>query len=648
MELGKIFEANIEALEKYHPASYQRLEPEITKFRQNPETDGNRSVKIVKAGEVFNLHYEQKEPLRRYLCHAEDPMAEARQCLKDAKLEMPQMVFFFGLGLGYALQIFMKNRPDKNFSVAVIEPDTWVFLSALRLSDFTEFLSASGSMVMVGLQTTELLHPLMALSARFTTVSRFVNIVALPKELQSHAEYFKAAAELIMKSRDHSVFAGGNSIEDSFIGYQNILGNIRRAVGNTGITPYTGIVPPGKTILSIAAGPSLDDHWDHIKAWYGKVPIICCDVLLKPMLARGIVPDIVTAVERTEVVTSFFQDVPLPKRPMLVGPLLLRPETFAAFQGDAAMYCPPTQVSSGIGLDFLGLFFPGSSAGNLNVSFACHMGFQNIIMVGQNLAFGLGSNRTHVIGTPLQFQDIPLTDEEIAKRSTGLRVKTQDGLDLVPTTPFWNQFREQMEALISTAPGSNFINTAPKGAHIAGTKLMSFEDAMKEYASEPFDFYEHRQKLVAPIDSETRASRESDVLEAVRGARERLMHWLDEAQRVMKKLERWKSEIEDRENRKRPVSLHYLDDAIEDVLRIKVQAVNEDRLFYAGAITVLLPAHLAFERELNAMPGHYRDNYLLKRDFLLKHANYFGMWARWIPKLIDVLGTHGESQTSVA
>ena len=116
---------------------------------------------------------------------------------------------------------------------------------------------------------------------------------------------------------------------------------------------------------------------------------------------------------------------------------------------------------------------------------------------------------------------------------------------------------------------------------------------------------------------------------------ERVLHWQGVTDKLLKKIEGWEKEITTRETLGRKVSLHYLDDAIDEILKVKVKAVNEDLDFYSGFIGLIGPAHMAFETEINAMPAHYETNYELKRDFLLRHKQYFQIWLKWMPRALQ-------------
>jgi hypothetical protein len=640
-----LFDSNIAALERHHPDCYAFIKDQIAQFRENPLTDGNLSVDFrpCRNGEL-NLYYHRREPKIQGLLYGEDPSRETIDLLKSSHLDMPQLVFFFGFGLGYAVQRFLAAKHPKNFANVIVEPDTWVFLKALQAHDFTEAFESRKLSLWVGYSKEKACGSALSTLMTHIAVSTFLKIVAHPASLRIHAEYFQKLSEQILNARNVSVISGGNSVEDSFIGAQNIIDNIEIAHQSSGMLPYRDLLL-GKTILSVASGPSTDEHWEWIKKCYGKIPIIVCDSSLKVMLSKGIEPDFVTAIERVDIVTGFFKGVKIPERSALVGPLLLLRESIEAYEGEKVLYCPTANIGYTAGVDYLGQFFPGSSAGNLNLAFAAFLGCKNIIMVGHNLAFDPDKRVSHIKGTFDVRQETPYTEAELKALSAGFKFKSQDNSIEVYSQPFWNQFKSQIEGLISHFPEKRFINVAAKGAKIVGAEFMSFEKAYEEFSNDVSDVLELKKQKVRAPSAEEIQTRHQESKQRIDSALEQINFWLKEAEKLLEKFAKWREEIEQKESRGRKVSLHYLDDALEDVLRVKVKAVNEDSTFYSSSLSILTPAHLAFERGINAMPGEYKDNYELKRDFLLRHEQYFKIWIKWLPKIRDNFARYSSTRS---
>ena len=629
------FEKNIAVLKEFRPHVFEKLESEINQLRESPH--GNETERLVffaDENKNLNLLYENKDSNFRTALHSSNPQDEVKQIITQAKLDYHQIVFFFGQGLGHLLRHFADNRPTTNSAMVLIEPNTQIFLRSLFVYDWGDLFKENRFFLILENDHETARRQIGSVFSELTTVSRNLKILANPGSLKITPQFFHEIGKEILESRDLTTILVGNSIEDSFIGFENVMDNIGFAIQNSGIGPLKDKFS-GKTIVSVAAGPSVEENWETIKAIQGKIPIVTCDVLLRPMLERGIVPDLVCAIERVPIVTEFFRGVPCPEQSMLVGPLLLLKETFDAYQGPKIAYCPVVQSSAGLGLDFLHAMNPGSSAGNVNLAIAAFLGFKNIIMVGHNLAYGLESRTSHFRGTGYIDRETPLSEEELIKKSGGEKVVTQDGKDEVYTSLFWQTFRAQIEGLISFKSDRRWINTAPKGAKIAGAELLSLNEALGEIKPQPISFFEERKKWIGPISAEVQTERKTSILENLTASEERMSFWLKESEKILKKLTHWKEKIEAKEKSGKKLSIEYLDKALDEVLNIKVKAVNEDPVFNNAVISIISPAHITFERMINIMPNDYTDNYSLKRDVLLEHIKYFSIWNRWIPKILS-------------
>ncbi|MCY0464271.1 DUF115 domain-containing protein, partial [Klebsiella pneumoniae] len=82
----------------------------------------------------------------------------------------------------------------------------------------------------------------------------------------------------------------------------------------------------------------------------------------------------------------YFKRVPDHSNTVLIGCALLMNHAFNAWKGRTAIFMPTPAYGPALLPLHLGRIRAGHSAGNLNVAAASEMGFQNIILVGHDLA----------------------------------------------------------------------------------------------------------------------------------------------------------------------------------------------------------------------------------------------------------------------
>ncbi len=645
--LSATLQKNLEKLSECHPKLFEQLQPELQRFdRFQHGSDGEFFIWDDKGDIPQNFLYVNENTKTKVPYHQGEGWAEAREVLRNVDLKYPSVAVFFGIGLGFVFKEFMRNRPYANFVACVVENNPQIFLRALCVQDFSEHFLDPTVFWVIERNQAKVKNEFAKFFAANTTVDRNIRILATPMALNIEGSFYSQAAQDIMQTRDLTVLSAGNSIPDQMMGYQNVVDNIPHLVHLQGIKPIYDQFP-GRTAISIAAGPSLNEHFDLLRELQGRFPLIACESSLKPLQAHGIEPDFLTAIERDDYVPKFFRNMKFHPRTCLVGPALLKRDCFELFDQDQIVYTPTQAWMGSLGLDFLGSFGTGSSAGNLNLSIAYAMGMKNIIMVGHNLAYGFGTNETHVRGTIDPDRERGRQAQELQAESHGLMSLTQDGLDQVPTKLEWQYYRSQMEMFAADRAGDiNLINTAAKGARIEGTTYMPFKEAIEKYCTKPFDIYPLRKKLTQKVSPDIAAERLHNCKIKIAENLEHMSFWLKKSHSICKKIDSWRKTIIETENKGGKVDLEFFDKGIDEVLALKVKAVNQDWHFYGLGINLMLPGHMAFERMINQIRAEHTNDYDLKRDFLLKHRDYFHIWNQTIPEITEKLEEFLSNQES--
>lgn len=637
--MNDIFELNLKALESSPNATHllERLKDSIEKFRANP--DGSPEDKILKIVDgslgTKNLVYVRQNPPFQSMYYNPDGISEAHNVIRGVDMKYPQIVFIFGMGLGYMLEAFMSIKTRETWGIFVIEKDPDLFVRAMAANDLREYFKNESIIWSIGDEIEALKAKLVAFFEMYSTVNRSIKILASPSALRTENEYYGDAAKAIIPSRDQATIWAGNSVEDNFVGFRNTCDNLDFLSQNPGIYSLKDKFK-GKICFSVAAGPSLNEAWDILKTYQGRIPIIACDTLVKPMNDRGIYPDFFTALERDPIVADFFRGQPINERTTLLAPSLLLPESWKCFEGRKLSYCATPPYSVNLDLLHLGAVSPGSSAGNLNIAMASWMGFETVIMIGHNLAFAHGTFESHVKGTIDKNREAHRSEEEMRKMATGGKVPTQDGESEVYTIMEYTLFKRQIEGAIASAPQMTFINTAAKGQKIQGAKYMPLAKAVEQYYKEDFDLYPELLKALESHTQEMADRRIHRSFKRLEKTIEAIESFEKKSTEMHEKLVTWRQEIEQAEAGGEKFSLVQLNKRLDEVLSLKVAGVNEDAAFSAGFIGVISPVHIVFERSINDLLGKHTNDYDLKKDFLLQHEKYFTIWNKWLPRIKEV------------
>lgn len=250
---------------------------------------------------------------------------------------------------------------------------------------------------------------------------------------------------------------------------------------------------PGVPAVLVAAGPSLDAALPDLAAHRHSVVLIAVDTALRPLLSAGLEPDIVVAVDPSDVNASHLVDLPACPRTWLVGEGSLDPVAFGAFEGRTCVFRVadhhPWPWLRTIGLDRHPLRAWGSV---LTTAFdlALQMGCDPIVFVGADLAFTGG--KPYARGTTFE-------EEWRRARAWGDSLETswaqrvaawpesyEPGVDgtRVRTAPHLCAFRDWIAAEAAQAPGRTIVNATGAGILTgAAVKQAPLSDALRGRAA---------------------------------------------------------------------------------------------------------------------------------------------------------------------
>ncbi|MBP0726737.1 motility associated factor glycosyltransferase family protein [Bacillus sp. RG28] len=273
----------------------------------------------------------------------------------------------------------------------------------------------------------------------------------------------------------------GNSIEDSLTGFKHNMRNIKQLARSKNVASLKGAFKDLPAIV-VAAGPSLNKNISYLKTVKDKAIIIAVDTISSRLLEEGIVPDFICSIEREkDTYTYFYENKNYPKETTLVGPLLLYPKIFDEFKGDLII---PMRKNVGeylwlqetLNLRDDNTISIGLSCAHVAFGFAEHIGASPIILVGQDLAFGVSKEESHAGGTI--YDDKNFTNDVFSKINE-LKVDGYYGKE-VTSTDIWINFRKWFEKEILDKK-LFVINSTEGGAKIANTIQKDLKDVIEEY-----------------------------------------------------------------------------------------------------------------------------------------------------------------------
>ncbi len=468
----KIFEKNLKAMDKWYPdfadmIRREEYEMDDTKVWIQKSLDGEIIFRIEVNGRKLYLGGRR---------NAKEPVEMWRERLGAIHKYAP--VFLFGIGSGAYLKSMIHNSP-KEANVVVYEPSMTIFLNVLKEIDLSEEIQDRPiAFIVEGLNDVEFI-PVVKGILTLETLEFLVEEVH-PNYKVAFPDSLKEKAEQLLK------YAG-----DFFVGFhtrrllqehaaQNVLYNLPYVAEGYHTMQLAKVIPNQGAAVLVSAGPSLDKNIEELKRAKNHLFILAVDTAVKPLLKKGIIPDVFITLDGRKPLDLLDGAECLP----VVSNTVARYELLDRQKGKKIFFFDGYQMPFDL-YACNGKIFPkvaiGGSVACSGFSLLYKMGFETVILVGQDLAYT--DNRSHADGT---FKEkMPQEDTENMIRVKG------NYQDSVPTLTNLKIYLEWFVSYIEGAKKQGkfrVINATEGGAYIEGTELMTLKNALDECMGAEIDF----------------------------------------------------------------------------------------------------------------------------------------------------------------
>ncbi|ELR6561977.1 motility associated factor glycosyltransferase family protein [Campylobacter coli] len=227
--------------------------------------------------------------------------------------------------------------------------------------------------------------------------------------------------------------------------------------------------------IVVSAGPSLTKQLPLLKAYQDKAVIFCADGALSMLEKEGIVPDYVTNLDYSDWPIKFFQNKENLKQSIIALECATHPNVVRSLNAENCMIVLRNKaLYQRFNLNDFGYIDTGTHVSHFSYTLALALGFKNIIMIGQDLAFDEEGN-SHSKGFSY--------GEQFSGEKTVPTLKTQAyaGKGEVLTHITWNDYRIKLEYLFAcNDQKAKFYNATEGGARINFTEELSFKECCEK------------------------------------------------------------------------------------------------------------------------------------------------------------------------
>ncbi|EAI1258348.1 DUF115 domain-containing protein [Campylobacter coli] len=388
----------------------------------------------------------------------------------------PRYPFICIYGTGNALLI--KNLAKHYKHLFVFESEIELFILALSTIDLSEELKVY-KIVLFDCVAKDL-EIQIAMIFDQQSILEYLSLYEMFISSHYYLKYYEASIlfvnELCIKSASVAIRNADITCFLPLLTHGQFLQNIPSMLESI---PFQRILSQRKNkfdnAIVVSAGPSLAKQLSLLKAYQDKAVIFCADGALSMLEKEGIIPDYVTNLDFTDLAMKFFQNKENLKQSIIALECATHPNIVHSLKAENCMIVLRNKaLYQRFNLNDFGYIDTGTHVSHFSYTLALALGFKNIIMIGQDLAFDEEGN-SHSKG--FDFGEKFSGEENIDK----LKVPAYGGKGEVLTHITWNDYRIKLEYLFAcNEQKAKFYNATEGGARINFTEELSFKECCEK------------------------------------------------------------------------------------------------------------------------------------------------------------------------
>ncbi|EOI2121210.1 motility associated factor glycosyltransferase family protein [Campylobacter jejuni] len=388
----------------------------------------------------------------------------------------PRYPFICIYGTGNALLI--KNLAKHYKHLFVFESEIELFILALSTIDLSEELKVY-KIVLFDCVAKDL-EIQIAMIFDQQSILEYLSLYEMFISSHYYLKYYEASIlfvnELCIKSASVAIRNADITCFLPLLTHGQFLQNIPSMLESI---PFQRILSQRKNkfdnAIVVSAGPSLAKQLSLLKAYQDKAVIFCADGALSMLEKEGIIPDYVTNLDFTDLAMKFFQNKENLKQSIIALECATHPNIVRSLNAENCMIVLRNKaLYQRFNLNDFGYIDTGTHVSHFSYTLALALGFKNIIMIGQDLAFDKEGN-SHSKG--FDFGEKFSGEENIDK----LKVPAYGGKGEVLTHITWNDYRIKLEYLFAcNEQKAKFYNATEGGARINFTEELSFKECCEK------------------------------------------------------------------------------------------------------------------------------------------------------------------------
>lgn len=430
----------------------------------------------------------------KFLHSKYEPIREAQRWAASQTPPPGSVVLILGWGMGYHVLEWIKTHGARVEAVIVFEPEPELFKTSLFCTDLRPLAQAKRLELIVGCDAAAFDRALQSLIEPL--LNRDLSLLPLP-----FVDIYPPEISAFLKSNLQKMIARREGIlrhmaEMGAHCQENIIRNIPAMADSFFPRDVQGMAA-GQPAIIVAAGPSLDRNIHILPQAQGRAWIFAVDTGLRILMQRSIDAQFVVVKDPSDRNRSHFEGLKNLECPALIFDPQVAPDIPARFIGPKI--CMPNRNHElHHYLDGLQLTPNDPLPYSTNVALAAfnaavRMSCDPIIFVGLDFCFAREGGPSHAADSALRSETLydPNRQSLIYRREGSqeeIAIVEVEGIDgqRYPTSPNFYESLRLLESLIQKSP-AHCIDASEGGAKIAGTEIMTLENAIQSACIQPID-----------------------------------------------------------------------------------------------------------------------------------------------------------------
>lgn len=321
------------------------------------------------------------------LASRKKPGEEADRLARKVDIESAGVIVVKGFACGHHVRSILERGKSSSL-IVVYEPDVSMLRAVLERQDHSAWLSDPLVAILTDPDDAPMISQTLTGSEGLVSLGlKFVEHPPSVRRLADTVDRFEAKIASAVRAIRTNVIT---TLVQSDVTMRNQIMNLDRYAEARGIDDLAGACA-GRPAIVVSAGPSLKRNLHLLEdpRVREKFVIVAVQTVLKPMLARGIKPHFVTALDYHEISKRFYEGLTAKdvEGVTLVAEAKGNPAILDSWPG--ALRCPKDSCLSKLlkDLDDRAEIKPGATVAHLAYYLARHLGCDPVVLIGQDLAF---------------------------------------------------------------------------------------------------------------------------------------------------------------------------------------------------------------------------------------------------------------------